>query len=557
VYILDAHRQPVPLGVTGEIYVGGAGVSRGYLNRRDLTAERFVPDTFGANSSSTLYRSGDLARYLPNKDIEYLGRIDQQVKIRGFRIELGEIESALRSHEAVKECLVVPHEDRSRNKTIVAYFESRMEPVPSANELRAYLKRKLPDYMIPFAFMPLEKFSLTPNGKIDRKALPSPDEARIDSEVGYVPPHDSIEQTLAQLWSTVLKVKRVGMEDNFFDLGGHSILAVRIIVEIEKLYGRRLPLATLIQTPTIRGFAAILRKEKWAPLWSSLVPIRGGGSRRPLFLFHSHGGNILEYYPLADLLDAAQPVYGIQARGMDGNCPVGLSMEDMVKSYVEEIRTLQPQGPYYLAGFCFGGLAALEAARQLSEAGETVAMVGMIQTTSPTAQAFPPAMWAIGRWWNRTSKRLQLEWENFLVRGGGHLKERIRRAVDVVGARTIMACDRLRGKSGGDNRSRSMAYILERLGIEHDRAYEQYTPHPYAGQVILFRTHHQLAGFREDPSLGWKDLLGANLVVCEVPGHQQNVLRAPHVEVLAKELMGHLNRSQALWAEKVLYPLSA
>ncbi len=548
IYILDSHRQPVPIGVAGEIYVGGAGVSRGYLNREELTAERFVSDPFASRPGSVLYRSGDLARYLPNKDIEYLGRIDQQVKIRGFRIELGEIEEAFRGHEAVKDCLVVPHEDHTHNKMLVAYFEPKMGPVPSVSELRAYLKRKLPDYMIPSVFMSLERFLLTPNGKIDRKALPSPDEVRIESTAGYVAPHDPIEQALAQLWSKILRVKQVGIQDNFFELGGHSILAVRMIIEIEKLYGKRLPLATLIQAPTIGELASILRKEKWTPLWSSLVPIRGGGAKSPLFLFHSHGGNVLEYYPLTDLLDVDQPVYGIQARGLDGSLVLGRSIEEMVSGYVNEIRSLQPEGPYYLAGFCFGGLAALEAARQLSEAGEGVAFVGMIQTTFPAADAFPSGMSVAVRWWHRTKKRIALERENFLYRGASHLWDRIRRTAEIFAARASIAFDHLRGRSHVDYTARSMAYILERLGVEHDRVYEHYEPRPYAGEVTLFRVHHQLPGFSGDRTLGWKNLLGANLVVCDVPGHQQNVLSDPHIQTLAKELMARLRSVQDRWA---------
>lgn len=543
-FILDVHRNPVPRGVLGELYLAGDGLARGYFGRPDLTAERFVQNPFDLNPNARMYRTGDVCRWLPDRNIQYLGRLDHQIKLRGFRIELGEIEAVLDRYPGVRQSLVVAREDRPGQRQLVAYVVPETGVTLQAVALREHVKSALPEFMLPTAFVILDVFPLSPNGKIDRASLPAPDYGAKEPSLAYVEPRDQVEQVLASIWAKVLRVERIGVHDNFFDLGGHSLLALRVIVEIEKLYDLRLPLATLLQAPTISDLATVLRKKHWVPIWSSLVPIRSSGSRPPLFLFHSHGGNVLEYYLLADLLDTNQPVYGVQAKGLDGNIPIGHSMETLVRGYVKELRSLQPQGPYYLSGFCFGGLAALEAARQLSEMGETVAFVGMIQTTCPAAEPFPPGMSGFSRRWYSTKKRIELEWENFRYRGMGHLGERIRRVLDVIGARVLIAFDDCRGSSHADRKSRSMAYILERLAMEHDRIYDAYTPKTHSGEVVLFRTRHQLPGFEGDRTLGWNHLLGAGLVVHDVPGHQQNVLTRPHVEILAKEFMRHLKQAQ-------------
>ncbi len=552
-YILDAHRNLVPRGVLGELYLGGEGLARGYYGRPDLTDERFVTNPFSSQPNARMYRTGDLCRWLPDKTIQYLGRLDHQIKLRGFRIELGEIEATLDRFGGVRQSMVLAREDRSGQKLLVAYVVPEAGRRLNVEAMRLHIKQSLPDFMMPSSIVVLEAFPLSPNGKINRSALPAPPDIQPDQAVGHVAPRDSIEQVLTRVWSNVLRVKNIGVRDNFFELGGHSILAVRIIVEIEKLYGKRLPLATLIQAPTIERLAQIIQKEKWTPLWSSLVPIRGGGARPPLFLFHSHGGNVLEYYPLAELLDSDQPVYALQSRGLDGRIVGNLSMEEMVGRYLKEIKSLQPEGPYYVAGFCFGGLAALEAARQLSSAGEIVALVGMIQTTYPHSDVFQ-GMSIIDQWWHRTRKRADLEWESFRHRGVGHVKERIRRVIDVVGAKAAIALDQFLGKSHDDYAARSMPYILERLAMEHEKVYQRYRPSVYTGNVVLFRTRYQLPGVSNDRSLGWKHLLGTNLEVCDMPGHQQNLLSPPHVQVLARELMSHLRQTQGFWAEKTTKP---
>ena len=541
VFVLDRNRDLVPTGAVGELYIGGAGLARGYSHRAELTAERFVQNPF--RQSERLYRTGDLARQLPDGTVECLGRADSQIKIRGFRIELGEVETILASHEAIRQCTVLVREDVPGEKQLVAYYEVKAGSPPILSDLRAHLEKNLPAYMVPSIFVRVEDWPLTPNGKIDRKSLPAPAQSiEITSE--FAAPNDPLEQLLAHIWREVLNVKRVGVQDNFFELGGHSLLAVRIVVEIERLCKIRLPLATFLQAPTIAALAAILHQKNWAPSWSSLVPIRPGGSKPPLFLMHSHGGNVLEYYPFGRLLEHDQPLYALQARGLDGRILKDLTLEGMASAYVEEVRSLQPEGPYFLGGFCFGGFLALEAAQQLTAAGQEVALVVMIQSMHPSAMRFKPGVTMVDRWRYRAKKRIHLELENLSHSGKAYVFEKCRRMWDRVRARTAIAFGGMHHNSSNDPSRLPMHHILEALAIEHGKAIDKYVPRPYGGDVFLFRAGEQLSGLVADESLGWKDTLSGNLDVCEIAGHQQNLLLEPHIFQLAKELSDRLKVTQ-------------
>ncbi len=543
VFILDEHLQLVPDGNVGELYIGGSGLAEGYFGRPELTSERFVRSPF--DPDARLYRTGDRARWLPDGTLVCLGRMDNQLKIRGFRIEPGEVESALARHPAVGQCVVVAREDSHGDKILVAYLEPQLNASATVvSDLRTHLSNELPAYMVPSAFEVLERLPLTPNGKIDRNALPSLSSERIEVSGQIAAPRDSLEQMLVQIWSRVLRVRTVGIHDNFFDLGGHSLLAVRILAEIERLLKRRLPLATFLQAPIIADLADVLRKEDWRPSWSSLVPIRAGGSKPPLFLMHSHGGNVLEYYPLAKYLDADQPVYALQARGLDGNISKDQSFEEMAAAYLLELRTLQQEGPYFLGGYCLGGLLALEVAQQLSAAGEEVALVVLIQSMNPTYARFSPDLNTFQRGWYRTTKRVSLELEYLRHRGANHILERCRRTRDIALARTSITFDSWMSNGHGRQKHRSMAYTLERLAIEHDKARMRYVPRPYNGPVVLFRASKQLSGLMTDSALGWRDLLSGNLEIFEVPGHQETMLSDPNVIFLAEKLTTQLCAAQ-------------
>jgi acyl carrier protein len=262
VYVLDRYRQPVPIGVPGEMYIGGAGLSRGYLNRPELTTERFIPNPFSDKSGAYLYKSGDLARYLPNGDLEYLGRIDHQVKIRGFRIELGEIEAVLAQHPAVQEAVVIAREDIPGDKRLVAYINLDRKQACGVKELRSFLRSKLPDYMMLSTFVLLDALPLTPNGKVDRHALPAPNYSRAEWEETLVAPRTPTEQLIADIWTQVLGLERIGVNNNFFEFGGHSLLATRIITQIQKVFQVDISVNTFFQNITVASLSlAVTQKQ--------------------------------------------------------------------------------------------------------------------------------------------------------------------------------------------------------------------------------------------------------------------------------------------------------
>ena len=548
IYVLDRHHNLVPVGAVGELYIGGSGLARGYLHRPTLTQERFVPSPFTPNAR--LYRTGDLARRRTDGTVECLGRADGQVKIRGFRIELGEVEMVLSSHEAIRQCAVIAREDVPGDKQLVAYCEMKAGFAPTIQNLRAHLETQVPGYMVPSMFVVVKNLPLTSNRKIDRKSLPAPTHGAT-ALTEFVAPGKPLEKLLARVWAEALNVERVGLHDNFFDLGGHSLLAVQILVEIERRTNTRLPLATLLQAPTVADLAEILRRKQWAPHWGSLVPLRHGGSKPAFFLMHSHGGNVLEYYALVNHLERDQPVYALQARGLDGHVVKDASVEKMASAYLGELRSLQPNGPYFLGGFCFGGLIALEAAQQLIAAGQEVALVVLIQSTHPDAIRFKPTTTVVQRGWYRTTKRIKLELENFSHGGTKYVADRCRHVWNRARARMTIAFDGMTDKTHPEPLRRPMHYVLEVLSLEHRKAMKKYAPSPYGGDVVLFRAKEQLAGLIADESLGWKDLLRGNLDVCEVPGHQQNLLMEPNVSRLAEELTVRLKAAHNRHAAKL------
>jgi aspartate racemase len=287
IHILDRNLQPVPVGIPGEVHIGGPGVARGYLNHPELTAEKFIADPFSSNAAARLYKTGDLARYLDNGEIEFVGRRDFQIKIRGFRVELGEIEAALVKHASIREALVIAREEGLNNKRLVGYVIAAAGSSPDAQELRKFLKHLLPEYMVPSDIVVLEEFPLTPNGKVDRKALPAPEPSASSGD--HVAPTNFVEAQLVAMWEEILAKKPISVRDNFFDLGGHSLLAVRLMRRIEHSFKRKLPLTTLFEAPTIEQFAALLQQEQWKPSQASLVPIQPEGDRAPFFCIHGLG----------------------------------------------------------------------------------------------------------------------------------------------------------------------------------------------------------------------------------------------------------------------------
>jgi aspartate racemase len=522
-YVLDGRMNPCPLGVPGELYVGGAGLARDYLRRPSLTAERFVPDALSSEPGARLYRTGDLVRWLPSGELEFLGRIDQQVKVRGFRIELGEIEAALLAQPGVRQAAVVARE-AGGEKQLVGYV---VREEGSAGDVRAGLRGLLPEYMVPQWVVELEALPLTPNGKLDRDALPAP-EASLQRD--YAPPRDVVEFKVAKVWEEVLAVRPVGIRDNFFDLGGHSLAAVRLMAHLRGTFGRELPLAALFQNGTVEELSRLLREGGDASDSSPLVGINTSGTRPPFFCVHPAGGNVLCYAPLARHLGEDQPFYGLQSVG-GGEPDAAAALEQTAARYAEAMRAVQPAGPYHLGGWSLGGPLAFEIARQLRTAGERVALLALFDSWAPLSENKP---WGLPGDESKLlaqvarSHRVSLPKNGAAPRGEG---EELERAFEAAKAAGLLPP------------GVGVAW-LRRLVVQHGRAVSavlDYEPAVYDGQVTLFRAREGAA--RGD--WGWGRLTSLPVNVREVAGDHHTMLSEPHVGELAADLDACLRAASA------------
>ncbi len=514
VFILDRNRAPAPIGVPGELYIGGDGLARDYLRRPELTAERFIPSPFGEDGEERLYRTGDRARYRADGTIEFLGRIDDQIKIRGFRVEPGEIESALVQDPSVREAAVVVQGRVSGDRRLIAYLVQGPEGQKNVPELRAFLKRSLPDFMIPSSFVWLDSFPLTPNGKLDRAALLLAGHDRPALERGFIGPRNSVEAKLASIFERVLDVRPVGVADNFFDLGGHSLLAVRLLAQIEKATGRRLPLSTIFQAQTVEEMAAALEDENAPPSHSSLVAIQSGGSRPPLFLVHCWGGNGMEYRGLVPYLGPHQPLYGLAPQGLDGRLPPHDRVEDMAAHYIQEIREVQPEGPYCLGGWSLGGTVAFEMAQQLQAGGQKVAFLALVDTyyssenrpapRSPKIGASPSFLWRRLMFHFGAVRRLEAK---------GRLPYLVGRGYGAV----QWVWQKLRAL-------RVSAHDV--VNDANRRAVRSYVSKPYEGRVTVFRASDSWSPtVFDDPYLGWGEVCWGDLDLVEVSGVHGSIFK--------------------------------
>ena len=523
VYLLDAHRVPVPIGVPGEIYIGGPGVALGYLGRPELTVERFLPDPFSRDPNGRLFRTGDLARFLPDGRIEFLGRMDTQVKIRGFRVEPGEVEAVLEQHPDVREVVVLVRQTAAGDKALVAYIVPNQERSPSEQALAAFARAKLPSYMVPTAVVLMDALPLTASGKVDRRALPSAEFENVLQRSASRPPRDELERRLVAIWEGVLGVRPIGVNENFFDLGGHSLLAMRLFAVLEKALEMRLPLAMLLRAPTVEDQARLIRSEGWLPQLSSLVPIQPSGSKPPLFCVHWAGGHVLVYRDLAALLGPDQPVYGLQALGLDRVQPPHTRIEDMAAHYIREMRELQPSGPYYLAGASMGGMIAFEMAQQLVAQGERIGLVALLDTVSEVKKRPLPVRDRI----RLHARKLQ----------GLHLSARWTYLLERTRSRFNRILYRIVIRSGWP-----LPPFMKSLKEISYQAAMNYHPRPYPGKVTLFRAAHRPPGREGDPFLGWDRVAGGGMEVHEIPGTHVTLLQEPGVRLLAEELKRCMSR---------------
>jgi len=519
VYILDAIMEQVPVGVSGELYLGGVGIARGYLGRPDLTAERFLPNPFSHKAERRLYRTGDLARYLPDGNIEFLGRIDHQVKLRGFRIELGEIEAVMERFPQVRNAAVVVQGPASDNARLIAYFVAEQGVEPSVMELRAFLLASLPDYMVPSAFVALEAFPLTASGKIERLALPELEMSLSDVHQEYIAPRDLLEEQITELWETLLGVRPIGVRHDFFALGGHSLLAVRMLALLERELDQSIPLVAIFQEPTVEGVARLVRQRFGALPGTSLVPLQLQGDNIPLFFIHPSGGSVHWYVDLAQALAPNQPFYGLQAQGLFGMQELHSSVEDMAAHYVDLIRSTQPEGPYKIGSWSMGVIIALEVAQQLSSQGHDVSHL-LLLDQGP----FPP-----GEQPGDDAEYLV----EFFGRALPLSIEALREMTPDEQLRSVYDIVRETGVLGPDIEFEQFRHMYNILKI-HEDAWHRYAPQPYHGDAWLIKPEESANGGGD---LGWSELITGELNVLLTPGDHHGMLHQPHLQSFVESLM--------------------
>jgi amino acid adenylation domain-containing protein len=544
-YVLDAHQRPVPLGVAGELYIGGDGLARGYSNRPDLTAERFIPNPFGGEAGARLYRTGDLARYLTDGNLEYLGRADSQVKVRGFRVEPGEIEAVLAANPTVKDAAIVALDDEAGHKQLVAYVTPRAGAALSSDELREHLGVRLPEYMVPSAFVFLDALPLTANGKLDRRALPAPGRAhRSASGNGFIPPRDALELRLAQMWEEALGVSPVGVRDDFFRLGGHSMLAALVMAQIKQTFGVNLPLSSLFPNPTVEHLSGLVQRQMGATAsHPTLVRIRpGDSSRPPLFFVHPGGGNVLCYSDLARHLDDEQPFYGLQARGLEAGREPHTSVEEMAAHYVKAMRSVQPDGPYFVGGWSMGGVVAFEIARQLERRGERTALLALLDARAPTphlSHVMPDRLTTMVSF----AQDLGLDLENLTLSLDELLRMEPEGQLSYVLERATA--------SGVLPPHADLAHLrgLFRVFEINVRAMLKYVPTDKPERLSLFTAEGASGDAPADSTRGWARFVRGEVETHAVSGSHYTMIREPHVELLAARLRSALSAAMVTTAD--------
>jgi amino acid adenylation domain-containing protein len=528
VYLLDRCGKPVPVGVRGEIYIGGAGVGHGYIGRPELTAERFVADPFSTKTAARMYRTGDLARWLPDGSLDFVGRADFQVKVRGYRIELGEVEAALRRHPEVRDAVAEIQGQREQEKQVVAYVAANPSKLSTAT-LRDFLKGFLPDFSMPSSIIILEKFPLNANGKINRGALSKAYSTQSRRET--VPPRNPCEERLLEIWEQYVPERGIGITDDFFEIGGDSLRALSATVEIEKAFGKRLPVSTLIARPTVEKLAALLDQEGWQPAYETLVAIQPHGLKRPFFAIHGRDGNVLFYRKLAQYLGKEQPFYALQSQGLDGKPMVRTSVEAMADYYLEEIRKVQPHGPYLLGGYSFGGVAAYEIAQKIRASGEEIAVLALFDATNPAAPA--PLRSFTKLFYRRLHAPATLT-PNRLFQFLAH------RASGKVAANFLEWNETFHKLILGRKARRNQAVSAELIGLHvrmvHERASLAYKPLPYDGRVTLFRASSRLSGYEYQPDLGWKMVARGGVEIYNIPGNHKDLFSDENAALIAATL---------------------
>jgi amino acid adenylation domain-containing protein len=552
-YILDGNLQPVPIGVVGELYIGGDGVARGYLDRPELTAERFVPDPFRGQAAARMYRTGDLARYLPDGNIECLGRTDHQVKIRGLRIELGEIEEALKQDPRIAQAVVVAREDDQDQKRLVGYIVPQGQDVPTRGQLRSSLIEQLPDYMVPSEFVVLAEIPLTPNGKIDRKALPAPSAASPQDPPldPHATPETDAEKRIAAIFCEALGLPQVGKHEGFFDRGGHSLTAIRAMARINQQFGLSLPLRILFGARTCAELAREVesrigkRGGVVAESWPVLVPIQPKGSRIPLFCIARPNVNALGYISLARHLGPDQPVYGLQAQLPEDPAIdfTAKQYQDTAREYIQAMRSVQPSGPYYVIGQCQGAYIAFEMARQIEEPGRPFGWLGVLDAW-PEENTRNKSLFLVHFYWAGLRHRVARLWK--VAR---QLPKRFAAPDNHEKSQTALIEERLQGNPAPlDPTSGSVLKRMLRLYFP-DKGFK---PPVIDSNITVFGVSYRAFYRIRDLNMGWGARTRGDVNFEPMPGNHFTILSEPNVGVLAEKIMmgignaGHRDRTMCL-----------
>jgi amino acid adenylation domain-containing protein len=523
VYVLDEQQNPVPVGVPGELYIGGDGVARGYLNAPEQTEARFIPDPYdGAQPARRLFRTGDVVFSLPDGNLVFLGRVDRQVKIRGFRVELEEIEAALAEHPDIRQCAVVVRNDQGGER-LAAYLTPWSLPGPTPGELRRHLLQRVPDYMLPADFTTLPDMPMTANGKVDRQALPA-DAPQMQEPERFDVAVTATEKRVAALWQEVLGAAHTSVIANFFESGGDSLRATRLLARIQEEFRRPFPFALFQRGPTITQIAHALDADTPGAPYADTVLARGTqGSRVPLFCITSAADDLYVFRHITSHLDGPQPVFVLNAPIREGE---GLRrVEDLAVRVCESIHGIQGSGPYILGGYCFGGILAFEAAQQLLLQGEEVRLVVLFDTPAP---GYPRILSSRQRYWDelvsggvvRTTVREVLAHAKAV---GRLLKSRTLANAQNTLVNVGIAAAAVRGKDGVN--------LVE-------AAARTYVPKPIDADVAQFIAEDQNVSSRvlEDPRLGWRYLCKRDFRVWRVPGDHITWLREPHARATAELL---------------------
>ena len=530
-YVLDEEMEPVAMGVGGELYLEGEGEGRRYLNRPDLTAERFIPNPYSEEPGRRMYATGDILRMDERGEIEFVRRKDDQVKIRGYRIELGEIEGEVRKQEGVRESVVIVDEGEQTGKRLVCYLVEKQRGMVNKEEMRRRLRLSLPEYMVPAIYEVIEEIPLTANGKVDKAKLPRVEAGHRSSQEDLIGPRDNIELQLIQIWEKILGARYIAVTDNFFDLGGHSLSALRLRYEIQTTFKYELSLNSLFQSPTIEHIAQLIRSSESALRSSSLIALRSTGSRPPFYCVHPGGGSVLCYLDLARSLGSDQPFYGLQSPGLEGEGEAYRCIEDMAARYIQEICSLQPEGPYFLGGWSLGGVIAFEMAHQLKGLGKQVALLALIDSYTPANDHDISRL-------EDDSELIGMFLRDFRGRLG---KERAESNDDLKGKDTDWLLRYLLSEA------KSLGVLPPDAGIEkisrllnvfkaNMNALKSYRPKAYFDRITLFRAETSSRNLLADNTSGWGDLTNDPIEVHLIPGNHYTMVARPNVQILAEKL---------------------